>query len=578
MGRARIFLLLIGLLSVGLATGCRRSGPDVTTEPPVADSAEPVTGSAQVDQLELLFAESFPVQISAVVRGNLPDGCTTLDPVETVRQDNTFRLTLTTTRPADAVCTEALVPFEQVVELPARGLPAGSYLVDANGVQQAFVLDVDNEIAPDPTATPEPTATPAPTDAVIRGIVWHDVCGIAGGEGGSPPQPTAGCVTAPDGSSSANGILEDNEEGLADVTVTLRTEACPGTAVLAELTTDALGQFTFDAVPPGTYCVGVDATADGNAALLIPGGWTAPADAVDSGGTTVTVAAGDVAAVALGWDFQFLPVPDIVNDPNCIDVASFVTDVTIPDDTPVEAGATFVKTWRFINTGGCIWLPDYELAFVDGEQMGAEDAVALNTVVAPGQTVDVSVTLTAPETEGTYRGDWQVRNSADTLLGLDGDLSETAWVQIEVVPAGSLASVTGVVWDDACNAAVYSGVGDLPPGCVRNDNGTLRGNSILEPDESRLDDVIVTLGSGECGDADPLTTTVTGADGSFSFANLRPGTYCVYIEVLIAGNIDRLVPGAFTFPAPNRSGQTVVLAAGDALDNINFGWDFSEGG
>jgi inhibitor of cysteine peptidase len=140
---AAVALLALALLGCG---GAVRPSP--TPEPA---PGKVIKGEPAVESLDVLILESFPVQVHAVVRGSLADGCTTLDPATTTRQGNLFRIQLTTQRPADVMCTEALVPFEEVVALDVGGLPAGEYTVDANGVQATFVLAVDNVL---PEATP----------------------------------------------------------------------------------------------------------------------------------------------------------------------------------------------------------------------------------------------------------------------------------------------------------------------------------------------------------------------------------------------------------------------------------------
>ena len=51
------------------------------------------------------------------------------------------------------------------------------------------------------------------------------------------------------------------------------------------------------------------------------------------------------------------------NPPDCTNSASFVADVTIPDNTNVAGGTTFTKTCRVSNTGTCVWGPDYTLTY-----------------------------------------------------------------------------------------------------------------------------------------------------------------------------------------------------------------------
>src|SRR5687768_18511207 len=80
----------------------------------------------------------------------------------------------------------------------------------------------------------------------------------------------------------------------------------------------------------------------------------------------------------------------------CTDRAQFVTDVTVPDGTRYDPGATFRKTWRLRNIGTCPWTTAYTMVFDSGTQMSSTSSVALPTTVPPGQTVDVSVDMTAP--------------------------------------------------------------------------------------------------------------------------------------------------------------------------------------
>jgi inhibitor of cysteine peptidase len=109
---------------------------------------EPIIKEAPVDSVELLMMESFPLQMSAIVRGNLPDGCTEISHWELMREVTAIRITLFTCRPADAICTQALVAYEESIPVDILGLPAGEYVVSVNSVEATFTLDVDN-VAPE---------------------------------------------------------------------------------------------------------------------------------------------------------------------------------------------------------------------------------------------------------------------------------------------------------------------------------------------------------------------------------------------------------------------------------------------
>ncbi|HOU00503.1 MAG TPA: NBR1-Ig-like domain-containing protein, partial [Anaerolineaceae bacterium] len=77
---------------------------------------------------------------------------------------------------------------------------------------------------------------------------------------------------------------------------------------------------------------------------------------------------------------------------------TFVQDITIPDGTKIVAGNSFTKTWRIRNSGSCTWDTRFDIAFVDGTQMSSTKVWDLAKEVKPGETVDISIDLTAPST------------------------------------------------------------------------------------------------------------------------------------------------------------------------------------
>lgn len=114
-------------------------------------------------------------------------------------------------------------------------------------------------------------------------------------------------------------------------------------------------------------------------------------------------------------------------------LAKFVSDVSIPDGTIFEPGETFTKTWRLKNVGSCAWTSGYDIVFSGGDAMDAPASVQLTSgTVNPGQNVDISVDMTAPATEGTYRGNWKLREPGDELFGIENSSSGLFWVEIEV--------------------------------------------------------------------------------------------------------------------------------------------------
>lgn len=125
--------------------------------------------------------------------------------------------------------------------------------------------------------------------------------------------------------------------------------------------------------------------------------------------------------------------PTPTNTPIPCNLGRFVTDVTIPDGTTFEPGEVFTKTWRIKNTGSCAWTSGYDIVFSGGDAMSAPGSVQITSgTVNPGQNVNVSVELTAPALEGTYRGNWQLRDPSDVIFGIENSASGLFWVEIKV--------------------------------------------------------------------------------------------------------------------------------------------------
>lgn len=115
--------------------------------------------------------------------------------------------------------------------------------------------------------------------------------------------------------------------------------------------------------------------------------------------------------------------------------ASFMTDVTYPDGAEVHANNSFVKTWRLQNTGSCTWTSGYKMIFSHGDRMNAPNEVQLTGgTVAPGETVDVSVNLTAPGDIGTFKGYFKLKSSNGDVFGIGSAGTTAFWVEIKIVP------------------------------------------------------------------------------------------------------------------------------------------------
>ena len=112
-----------------------------------------------------------------------------------------------------------------------------------------------------------------------------------------------------------------------------------------------------------------------------------------------------------------------------------VTDVTIPDDTVLDPGDVFVKSWRLTNSGEKVW--------EDGTRLMMEATYAMDTPpvvdavflkpndwidftpggwgqrvynVAPGTEVDLAVILKAPQAPGSYSIYFRLVNADNEII------------------------------------------------------------------------------------------------------------------------------------------------------------------
>lgn len=135
---------------------------------------------------------------------------------------------------------------------------------------------------------------------------------------------------------------------------------------------------------------------------------------------------------------------------NCPENAIYLEDLTLPDGVLVSPNQILTKTWRMQNTGMTTWGSGYALVFTSGDQMGAPAGVSLPGVVAPGQTVDISVPIKAPASDGNYQGNFRLRNPQGTYFG------QTIWVKLTVKTSANPTPPSNPAdWDVAVQSVEY---------------------------------------------------------------------------------------------------------------------------
>jgi uncharacterized protein YkwD len=128
----------------------------------------------------------------------------------------------------------------------------------------------------------------------------------------------------------------------------------------------------------------------------------------------------------------------------CANGAVLLEDVTVPDNSSVPAGQTFTKTWKFKNTGSCPWA-GFTINYASGERMNAPASVPVPETAA-GETVELSVDLTAPLDNGTFTTHFSLQNPTGEAIVIGAE--NTFYAKV-IVGAG------GVSAEDA-SAAVQS--------------------------------------------------------------------------------------------------------------------------
>ncbi len=224
--------------------------------------------------------------------------------------------------------------------------------------------------------------------STISGNVWADLCS-APDAGPLPVTLPVGCVPSGSGA-TANGILDAGEPGIANVLVRLGSGACPSSDKGVTFT-DENGDFSFDGIPGGEYCVSIDATE--NVDVLLPGQWTYPVpSAPNAAGAfqSMTVADGDAEVnVNFGWHYK-----------NGTKYSS-ISGVVWNDECPVTS-----ESYTGLPPIGCV-KGYWGNVYADGIRQPTEHGIAGVSVVAfagnCGSTTPLTVhAVTHTDTQGNY--------------------------------------------------------------------------------------------------------------------------------------------------------------------------------
>ena len=148
MKRFLTFLLTLTLLTACGAAATPTDSPDTPVDSDTPPNGLPPIyaprpgddqlqrGAVFIDSTDLLTMESFPLQFSITLKGNLPTPCHELRVVYNEPDtENKIALEVYSVVDPGVMCAEVIQPFEQNISLGS--FPAGHYTVWVNGEQMA---------------------------------------------------------------------------------------------------------------------------------------------------------------------------------------------------------------------------------------------------------------------------------------------------------------------------------------------------------------------------------------------------------------------------------------------------------
>jgi len=100
----------------------------------------------------------------------------------------------------------------------------------------------------------------------------------------------------------------------------------------------------------------------------------------------------------------------------CVNGLTFVSDLTIPDNTVVTSGSSLDKQWLVQNSGSCNWDERYRMRLISGESLGAAAEQSLYPARA-GSQATLRVVFTAPAEPGEYVSEWQAFDFSGISFG-----------------------------------------------------------------------------------------------------------------------------------------------------------------
>jgi hypothetical protein len=250
------------------------------------------------------------------------------------------------------------------------------------------------------------------------------------------------------------------------------------------------------------------------------------------------------------------PTPLVAQD--CTDEAELVEQTLDPAGEAIALDTTFTVSWTLRNSGDCTWDRTYRLVFVSGERMDSPRTSRLRQQVEPGDTLTLSLDLTAPSAAGEYAAIWHLRAPDSTDIGPALELT----IQ---VGEGSAES-TEVILPEVLVFGGLGAGGDIESLSYCLDGGALPDAPTLIVDDESMEYRYATLYICSLSEGTEITVEVTNPEGDIflrTYVEDAPATFISDDEREHTGTV-LVVPLTWLVQAPN--GDWVVKVTSEELN------------
>ena len=346
-----------------------------------------------------------------------------------------------------------------------------------------------------------------------------------------------------------NGVQNlPGDAGIGGIALVVTGTDDTGSAVTRNVTTAPDGTYSLVDLRPGTYTVTEPTQPPGT-----------------TNGQTVAGSAGGTAT-------------------NTATTPSAISGVVLTTPGASGTGNNFAEIPNTSAVSGRVWLDLDNNGTINGSEAG----IAGITVTLTGTDLGGAAVSRTTTTDAT--GNYSFASLAPGTYAVTEPTQPTNTLNGTTVAGSAGGTATNVATTPSAVAGIILGVGqtstannfgELPIASISGHViGDSNNNGKLDAGESGLANVAITLtGTDDLGNAVTATTT-SDASGSYSFANLRPGSYTLTEPtqppgtvngITTAGTVNGASTGTATSPATTPSAIAgIVLPAGGASINNDF--------